>query len=115
VISVAFSPDGQILASSGGQDDKTIILWDVTTHQPLGPPLTGHTDEVADVAFSPDGQTLASASEDKTVILWDMSLASWQARACRIANRNLSQDEWQQFFGDEPYHKTCPELPGPGE
>ena len=38
------------------------------------------------------------------------------ARACRIANRNLSREEWRQAFGEEtPYRKTCPELPGPGE
>jgi len=71
VQTIAFSPDSKTLAS--GSDDKTIVLWEVATRQPFGPPLTGHTLTVASVAFSPDGKTLASGSWDMTVILWDVS------------------------------------------
>ncbi|MFN8412250.1 MAG: TIR domain-containing protein [Anaerolineales bacterium] len=69
VFTVAFSPNGQILASAGF--DKTIRLWDIATGKPIGQPLTGHTDTIYSLAFSPDGKTLASSSNN--IMLWDVS------------------------------------------
>jgi WD40 repeat protein len=106
VQSVAFSPDGQILAS--GSDDHRIILWDVLTGESIGS-LTGHSADVYSVTFAPDGKTLASGARDSTVYLWNVDLDSWKARACEIANRNLTKEEWRKYLGDdEPYRHTCP-------
>jgi hypothetical protein len=33
--------------------------------------------------------------------------------ACRIANRNLTREEWRQYLGDLPYQPICPGLPVP--
>ncbi|KAL8296096.1 hypothetical protein RB600_001541 [Gaeumannomyces tritici] len=68
VSSVAFSPDGQRLASAS--HDNTVKLWDAATGACLQT-LEGHSYRVSSVAFSPDGQRLASASHDNTVKLWD--------------------------------------------
>ena len=77
--------------------------------------LTGLTDSMWSVAFGPGGRRLASRSGDNTIIPWDVSLEFWQARACRIANRNLTEAEWNKFIGpDISCERTCPDLP-PGE
>ena len=69
VNSVAFSPNGKILASGNG--DGTIKLWDVNTGL-IKHILTEHTGGVGSVSFSPDGRTLASGSGDKTIRLWKL-------------------------------------------
>ncbi len=70
VRSMAFSPDGNTLAS--GSDDQTIRLWDIETGQ-LKREFTAHTAGVNSVAFSPDGKILASGGgwTDKIIRLWD--------------------------------------------
>ena len=72
VNSVAVSPDGATLASSGSWDNE-IKLWHLKAREPFViATLRGHTDAVSSVSFSsPDGATLASGSWDRTIKLWD--------------------------------------------
>jgi Tol biopolymer transport system component len=68
VYGVAFSPDGQLLATASW--DQTARVWDPATGEHLRT-LTGHTGYVCGVAFSPDGRLLATASWDQTARVWD--------------------------------------------
>jgi WD40 repeat protein len=70
-ISMAFTPDGQRLATAGW--DEEIKLWDVATGQEvlaLRAHSRGESKGVMGLAFSHDGELLASAGLDKTLIIW---------------------------------------------
>jgi WD40 repeat protein len=66
-MSVAYSPDGQRIAS--GADDGTVKIWNAETGALISA-LSGHIDSVVSVAFSPDGRRLVSGSFDTTVKIW---------------------------------------------
>ncbi|NQU25418.1 MAG: protein kinase [Candidatus Nealsonbacteria bacterium] len=66
---VAFSPDGTIVASSGG--DHIVKLWNAVTGEFITE-LKGHTDTVWSLAYSPDGKKLASSGASGELLLWDL-------------------------------------------
>ncbi len=65
--SVAFSPDGRIIAS--GSYYGVVRIWR-TEDGTLLKILEGHTYGILNLMFSPDGKYLASSSSDGTVRIW---------------------------------------------
>lgn len=69
LLALAFSPDGQLLATGG--EDNAIGLWQTRTGDLLRT-LEGPTGSIRSVTFSPNGYLLAAGGEDKTIRLWQV-------------------------------------------
>ena len=95
VASVAYSPDGKILAS--GSREGKLLLWDVSTGKVIKR-FMGHQAEILGVAFSPDGNILASCGgrTDESVILWDVNsgvmLTIFTEHSDKVSNVIFSPD-----------------------
>ncbi|MBN3869631.1 NB-ARC domain-containing protein [Nostoc sp. JL33] len=93
VLSVAFSRDGQLLAT--GDANGEIRLWRVITGQQLLL-YQGHTNKVWSVAFHANGTTLISGSEDQTVKIWDV-----QSGECLKTLLGHTDRIWSVAFSSE--------------
>lgn len=91
VTSVAFSPNGNYLATASR--DNTVKLWSKNGKELKT--LKGHQGAIYGVAFSPDSKTIATASQDKTIKLWDLQgkeLATLQGHKGSVYSVNFSSN-----------------------
>ena len=107
IIWIAFSLDGSTIVTSDLA--YTARLVDVATHQLVGPvlPLDPYTGPV----FSRDSRTLGTSTPAGGALL-SVDPVVWRREACRLAGRNLTDDEWARYLpGQGPRRRTCPQYP----
>ena len=97
VISVAFSPDGQCLASGSG--DTTVRFWDIYTQTPQFT-CEGHKHWVLCISWSPCGRKLVSACKNGTILLWNPKTGKQIGRA--MSGHKM----WVTSLCWEPFHKN---------
>ncbi|HKD99356.1 MAG TPA: BTAD domain-containing putative transcriptional regulator [Micromonosporaceae bacterium] len=101
---ISFSPDGRLVSVDGGQK---LLLFDAATGQAIGTPLT--TDWGA--GFALDGKSVLVMDSTAGVHRFDIDPRSWVRRACDIAGRDLTADEWQRYAPGRQRVPVCPTEP----
>jgi WD40 repeat protein len=100
-----FSPDGSILAVSGLGEPFASLL-DVATGEQIGARLNaGGESTMVDV--SADGRRLLQTHGSGEGAIWDIDPESWKRRACALANRTLTREEWEEFVPGRSYEPAC--------
>ncbi len=103
-----FSPDGRTLAISGFE--PVASLWDVASGTQIGPPLTAG-DRRTMIDLSADGRQMLEVHGNGQGAVWDVDPESWKRRACDLANRTLTREEWEEFLpGGRTSRPARPEL-----
>jgi WD40 repeat protein len=109
VTGMVFTADSDELISV--DRDNIVNLWHVAERQ-LITVFGGPTDGINALALSADGLTLVVASEDDSVYRWTLDQWDWIERACQLAARNMTSDEWR-LYGEGPQERLC-NYPGEG-
>ncbi|MGF1495444.1 MAG: NB-ARC domain-containing protein [Elainellaceae cyanobacterium] len=93
ILCIAFSPDGQLLAT--GDASGEVRLWRVADGEHLRT-YKGHSGWIWAVVFSPDGCTIASGGDDHTVQLWSVN----DARCFQVFNEHSNRVRTLAFSPD---------------
>jgi WD40 repeat protein len=118
-VGVAFIARGARLATTEvatgdrPEDPLRVDLWDAVTLQQIGDPIKVRGDAGLLATDRPGGYRFASGSTSPvgTPMVWDVDPTHWDAMGCRIAGRNLTRAEWDQYLPGRPYQLTCPTWP----
>jgi WD40 repeat protein len=103
---VDLAPDGS--TAVGADAAGNVLLWVVPTRSAIGDAFPGPVgDRTAAASFTPDGRSVVVVSDTGAGWIWHVDKSDWLERACAVAGRNFTPQEWQEFLPDRPYHATC--------
>jgi WD40 repeat protein len=108
VASLEFSPDGSRIVTTGHGE---MSLWDAAAGERIGRIALGTRNSTPFARFGDHGRSLVTADQFGGIWTFPSDPDEWQRRACQIAGRNLTRDEWQELIPDRSYHRTCPQYP----
>ncbi|MGH2893060.1 MAG: WD40 repeat domain-containing protein, partial [Solirubrobacteraceae bacterium] len=106
ITSLAFEPGGQRFVTAGYQDGS-VKLWFLPTLQQEGPALRTDAATTATVAFAARGQGLLDVQDSGRAFAWPTSLSDWERRACQVAGRNFTREEWVRLVAQPRYAPVC--------
>jgi hypothetical protein len=78
-----------------------LVLWDVENRVEIGIGLRMNCG-----GWLPDGSGFFG-KDSNSIQIWDIDTQKWRDAACRLAGRNLTEQEWEQYGPRAPYEKTC--------
>jgi DNA-binding SARP family transcriptional activator/WD40 repeat protein len=98
-----FSEDDRYLVLAGQSGAQ---MYSVADRVRIGGLWPNDLADLINMTPAPSGRQVVGATEDH-LIVWDLEPETWFDIACRAAGRSLTEDEWAQFIGDEPYDPAC--------
>jgi WD40 repeat protein len=107
ITSLSFEPRGQRFATAGYQDGA-VKLWFTATLQQEGPALRTDAGPAAAAAFGARGRGLVTVQDGGRAFVWPTALSDWERRACLVAGRNLTRQEWVRLVARPRYATVCP-------
>lgn len=115
VMHVEFSPDGWLLMTSTDVQGDLRLFW---TNTGVLSTRIIYATELMYPHFTPNSEQIITGNDDGIIRMWRtrkliprVTTDLLIEETCRRLSRNLTLKEWQEFFGDEPYGRTCDNLP----
>jgi WD40 repeat protein/energy-coupling factor transporter ATP-binding protein EcfA2 len=107
ILSLTFSPDNRMLASSGM--DGVIRIWNSTDWGDLPIEIRDQESWARNLIFRPDSKQLLSASDnDNLIYIWPLKTQDLINEICGYLHRQLSEQEWNMYIGsDVNYREVC--------